>query len=60
MQEVLPQPSEAFEAYMDSHVQEATQEGEESGRRLFSIAVLLNLDVCAVYGSRVCHNLTFY
>ncbi|KAI4374287.1 hypothetical protein MLD38_012298 [Melastoma candidum] len=27
MQEVLPQPVEAAEAYMDSHVQEAAQEG---------------------------------
>jgi len=44
MQEVLPQPPEAFEAYMDSHVQEATQEGEELARRLFSAAVLLNLN----------------
>lgn len=28
MQTLLPQPPEAFEAYMDSHVQEAAQEGE--------------------------------
>lgn len=30
MQEVLPQPIEAIEAYLDGHVQEATQEGEQA------------------------------
>jgi hypothetical protein len=39
MQALLPQPPEACEAYLDSHVQEATQEGIV----LTALSILLEL-----------------